>query len=69
MDGMAILPQHFGHGRTETATAENRYIMAGLGVLSAAASYLVGDVDLLTAANAAFSAAAVAFLRAGIPRL
>lgn len=45
------------------------YIMAGLGIVSAVASYLVGDTDLLTAANAAFSAAAVAFLRAGIPRL
>ncbi len=44
------------------------YVMAGLGVLTAAASYLVGDTDLLTAANAAFTAAAVAFLRSGIPR-
>jgi len=45
------------------------YIMAGLGVLSAVAGYLVGDTDLLTAANAAFTAAALAFLRAGVPRL
>ena len=44
------------------------YVMAGLGVLSAAAGYLVGDTDLLTALNAGFTAAAVAFLRAGIPR-
>lgn len=44
------------------------YIMAGLGVASAVASYLVGDTDMLTAANAAFTAAAVAFLRSGIPR-
>lgn len=42
------------------------YIMAGLGVISAAASYLVGDVDLLTALNAAFTAAAVAFLRKAV---
>lgn len=40
------------------------YIMAGLGVVSAVAAYLVGDTDLLTAATAAFNAAAVAFLRA-----
>lgn len=45
------------------------YIMAGLGVLSAAAGYLVGDTDLMTALNAGFTAAAVAFLRAGVPRL
>ena len=45
------------------------YIMAGLGIVSAVASYLVGDVDLLTAANAAFSSAAFAFLRSSIPRL
>jgi hypothetical protein len=44
------------------------YIMAGLGVVTAAASYLVGDVDLLTAANAAFTAAALAFLRTSVPR-
>ena len=44
------------------------YVLASLGVLSAAASYLVGDTDLLTAANAAFTTAALAFLRAGIPR-
>ena len=44
------------------------YVMAGLGVLSAAASYLVGDTNLMTALNAGFTAAAVAFLRAGIPR-
>ena len=44
------------------------YIMAGLAVLSAAASYLVGDVDLITALNAGFTAAALGFLRAGIPR-
>ena len=42
------------------------YIMAGLGVVSAVASYLVGDADLLTALNAAFTAAAVAFLRKAI---
>lgn len=42
------------------------YIMAGLGVLTAAASYLVGDVDLLTALNAGFTAAAVAFLRKAV---
>lgn len=44
------------------------YIMAGLGVISAAASYLVGDVDLLTALNAGFTAAALAFLRSSVPR-
>lgn len=44
------------------------YIMAGLGVVSAAASYLVGDVDLLTALNAGFTAAALAFLRSSVPR-
>jgi hypothetical protein len=44
------------------------YIMAGLGVLSAVASCLVGDVDAMTAANAAFTAAAVAFLRSSVPR-
>jgi hypothetical protein len=44
------------------------YIMAGLGVLSAAASFLVGDVDALTALNAAFTAAALAFLRSSVPR-
>lgn len=42
------------------------YVMAGLGVATAAASYLVGDVDLLTALNAAFTAAAVAFLRRAV---
>lgn len=42
------------------------YIMAGLGIASAAASYLVGDADMLTALNAAFTAAAVAFLRKAI---
>jgi hypothetical protein len=42
------------------------YVMAGLGVVTAAASYLVGDVDLLTALNAAFTAAAVAFLRRAV---
>lgn len=47
---------------------QRTYIMAGLGVISAIASYLVGDADMLTAANAAFTAAAVAFLRSGIPR-
>jgi len=45
------------------------YIMAGLGVLSAAASFLVGDVDALTALNAAFTAAALAFLRSSVPRV
>lgn len=45
------------------------YIMAGLGVVSAAASFLVGDVDLLTALNAGFTAAALAFLRSSVPRL
>ena len=44
------------------------YIMAGLGILSAVASYLVGDVDAMTAANAAFTAAAVAFLRSSVPQ-
>lgn len=44
------------------------YIMAGLGVVSAAASFLVGDVDLLTALNAGFTAAALAFLRSSVPR-
>lgn len=44
------------------------YIMAALGVASAVATYLVGDTDLLTAANAAFTAAALAFLRSGIPK-
>jgi len=44
------------------------YVMAGLGILSAVASYLVGDVDAMTAANAAFTAAAVAFLRASVPQ-
>lgn len=44
------------------------YVMAGLGVISAAASYLVGDVDLLTALNAGFTAAALAFLRSSVPR-
>ena len=45
------------------------YIMAGLGVVSAVASYLVGDTDLPTAANAAFTSGALIFLRSGIPRL
>jgi hypothetical protein len=45
------------------------YIMATLGVLSAAASFLVGDVDALTALNAAFTAAALAFLRSSVPRV
>lgn len=45
------------------------YIMAGMGILTAAASYLVGDVDLLTALNAGFTAAAVAFLRSSVPRI
>lgn len=40
------------------------YIMAGLGVVTAAAGYLVGDTDLMTAATAAFTALSVAFLRA-----
>lgn len=44
------------------------YVMAGLGVVTAAASYLTGDVDLLTALNAGFTAAAVAFLRSSVPR-
>jgi hypothetical protein len=44
------------------------YVLAAMGVLSAAASYLVGDTDLLTAANAAFTAGALAFLRASVPR-
>ena len=45
------------------------YVLAAMGVLSAAASYLVGDTDLMTAANAAFTAGALAFLRASVPRL
>ena len=45
------------------------YVLAALGVLSAAASYLVGDTDLMTAANAAFTAGALAFLRASVPRI
>jgi hypothetical protein len=45
------------------------YIMAGLGVLSAAASFLTGDADLLTALNAGFTAAALAFLRSSVPRV
>jgi len=45
------------------------YVLAAMGVISAAASYLVGDVDLLTAANAAFTAASIAFLRSSVPRL
>ena len=45
------------------------YVMAALGVITAAAGYLVGDTDLLTAANAAFTAGALAFLRASVPRL
>ena len=45
---------------------QRTYIMAGLGIVSALASYLVGDADLLTAFNAAFTAAAVAFLRKAI---
>lgn len=44
------------------------YVMAALGIVTAAASYLVGDVDAMTAANAAFTAAAVAFLRASVPQ-
>ena len=44
------------------------YVLAAMGVLSAAASYLVGDTDLMTAANAAFTAGALAFLRASVPR-
>jgi hypothetical protein len=44
------------------------YIMAAMGVVTAAASYLTGDVDLLTALNAGFTAAAVAFLRSSVPR-
>lgn len=42
------------------------HIMAGLGVLTAAAGYLVGDLDLLTALNAAFTSASVAFLRKAV---
>lgn len=45
---------------------QRTYVMAGLGVLTAVASYLVGDADLLTALNAAFTAAAVAFLRKAV---
>ena len=45
------------------------YIMAAMGVLTAAASFVTGDVDLLTALNAGFTAAAVAFLRSSVPRL
>jgi hypothetical protein len=45
------------------------YVLAALGVISAAASYLVGDTDLMTAANAAFTAGALAFLRASVPRI
>jgi hypothetical protein len=44
------------------------YIMAAMGVLTAAASFVTGDVDLLTALNAGFTAAAVAFLRSSVPR-
>ena len=44
------------------------YVMAALGVISAVASYLVGAADLVTAANAAFTAGALAFLRASVPR-
>lgn len=44
------------------------YVLAAMGVMSAVASYLVGDTDLLTAANAAFTAGALAFLRASAPR-
>jgi hypothetical protein len=56
------------HRRYDMLKGYRTYIMAGLGVLSAAASYLVGDVDLITALNAGFTAAALGFLRAGIPR-
>jgi hypothetical protein len=45
------------------------YIMAALGVVSAAAAYLVGDADLPTALNAGFTAAALIFLRSGIPKV
>jgi hypothetical protein len=45
------------------------YVLAAMGVLSAVASYLVGDADLMTAANAAFTAGALAFLRASVPRI
>jgi len=43
------------------------YVLAALGVISAAASYLVGDTDLMTAANAAFTAGALAILRPTVP--
>lgn len=42
------------------------YIAAGLGVLTAAAGYLTGDLDLMAALTAGFNALAVAFLRAGV---
>lgn len=42
------------------------YVMAGLAVLSAAASYLVGDADLMTALNSGFTAAALVFLRRAV---
>jgi hypothetical protein len=41
-------------------------IVAGAGIISAAASYLVGDTNILEAANSAFPLAAIYFLRKGL---
>jgi hypothetical protein len=59
---------HYIARRNDMLKGYRTYIMAGLGILSAVASYLVGDVDAMTAANAAFTAAAVAFLRSSVPQ-
>jgi len=40
------------------------YIAAGLAILTAAAGYLTGELDLMAALTAAFNAAALAYLRA-----
>ena len=42
------------------------YITAGVAVVSAVASYLVGDADLMQTANLVFTALLAAFVRNGI---
>lgn len=42
------------------------YITAGVAVVTAVASYLVGDADLMQTANLVFTALLAAFVRNGI---
>ncbi len=42
------------------------YITAGVAVITAVASYLVGDADLMQTANLVFTALLAAFVRNGI---